>query len=117
MNQTYQTYYYNFLTGALVVPDHWQMKIRKGTYYEIVLESPYPMIYGVILDITQERGYFWVRAYSTWCPDGEEGMLCIVEPTRMLTKREFVRAQQRRWKTEEQSVERINSPIRRKAGK
>ena len=28
--------YYNFLTGAWVLPYDWQEKIRKGNYYETV---------------------------------------------------------------------------------
>ena len=96
--------YYNFLTGAQVTPDDWQMKIKKGNYYEIVTEN-LPIIYGVILETAREKGYFRVRAYSKWCPDGEEGILCVVEPTRILTRQEFERARTQRWKTEEQITE------------
>ena len=104
-NQAFQTYYYNALTGAQVAPDAWQMRIRKGDYYEIVLESPFPIIYGVILEAAPEKGYFRARGYSEWCPDGNEGMLCVVEPTRKLTRREFERARTRRWKSDEQTTQ------------
>ena len=30
--KTDEIYYYNTLTGAEVIPDDWQMKIRKGDY-------------------------------------------------------------------------------------
>ena len=99
-----QTYYYNALTGAQVTPDGWQTKIKKGDYYEIVSEC-FPTIYGVILEPFREIGYYRVRAHSAWCPGGEEGTLCIVEPTRILTRQEFEQARVRRWKTEEVEVE------------
>jgi hypothetical protein len=99
-----QTYYYNALTGAQVTPDGWQTKIKKGDHYEIVTEC-FPTIYGVILEPFREIGYYRVRAYSEWCLDGQEGTLCIVEPTRILTRQEFEQAQIRHWKTEEQTTE------------
>lgn len=101
--KTVQTYY-NFLTGARVTPDDWQMKIKKGNYYEIVTEN-LPIIYGVILEAVREKGYFRVRAYSAWCPYGQEGSLCVVEPTRILTRQEFERARAQRWKVEEETAE------------
>jgi hypothetical protein len=99
-----QTYYYNALTGASVIPDDWQTKIKKGDYYEIVSEC-IPTIYGVILEPFREIGYYHVRAYSEWCPNGQEGHLCIVEPTRILTRQEFDYARSQHWKTEEQMME------------
>ena len=78
--------YYNFLTGAWVLPYDWQEKIRKGDYYEIVTEN-LPVIYGVVLEASHKNGYFRVRAYSAWCLNGQEGTMCVVEPTRILTKR------------------------------
>ncbi len=102
-----QTYYHNFLTGALVTPYDWQTKIKKGDYYEIESEC-IPTIYGVILEPLREIGYYRVRAYSTWCLGGQEGKICIVEPTRILTQQEFEFARTRRWKVEEQIVEMDN---------
>jgi hypothetical protein len=61
-----------------------------------------PTIYGVLLEPFREKGYYHVRAYSAWCPGGEEGTLCVVEPTRILTRQEFEHARTRRWKVEEE---------------
>ena len=99
-----QTLYYNALTGVQVTPDEWQAKIKKGDHYEIVTEC-FPTIYGEILEPFREKGYYRVHAYSEWCPDGQEGTLCIVEPTRILTRQEFEKARIRQWKTEEQTME------------
>jgi hypothetical protein len=99
-----QTSYYNRLTGALVYPYDWQLKIQKGDYYEIVSEY-IPTIYGMILEPFREIGYYRVRAYSSQCPGGEEGALRIVEPTRILTQREFEEAKARRWQTVEGEVQ------------
>jgi hypothetical protein len=99
-----QTYYYNALMGAQVTPDDWQTKIKKGDHYEIVTEC-FPIIYGVILEPFREIGYYRVRAYSEWCPDGQEGTLSIVEPTRILTLQEFEQARLRHWKAKEQTAE------------
>ena len=96
--------FYNPMVGAEVIPDDWQAKIKKGDYYEIVSEN-LPTIYGVLLEPFREKGYYHVRAYSAWCPCGEEGMLCIVEPTRILTRQEFEYARTRRWKVEEEAIE------------
>jgi len=96
--------YYNFLTGAWAIPYDWQTKIRNGNYYEIVTEN-LPVIYGVILEASHKEGYFRVRAYSAWCVYGQEGTLCIVEPTRILTQQEFEYARTRRWKIEGEIME------------
>ena len=97
--KTDQTYY-NFLTGAWVFPYDWQAKIRKDDYYEIVTEN-LPVIYGVVLEASHKKGHFRVRAYSAWCLNGQEGTMCVVEPTRILTREEFEYARTRRWKVEE----------------
>ena len=90
--------YFNALTGAEVKPDEWQMKLRKGDFFEIDTgDQSFPPIYGKILD-GPEKGYFKVKAHSQWCPEGQEGLLCIVEPTRKLTKDEFESARARKWK-------------------
>ena len=96
--------YYNFLTGAWVLPYDWQEKIRKGDYYEIVTEN-LPVIYGMVLEASHKNGHFRVRAYSAWCLNGQEGTMCVVEPTRILTLQEFEYARQKRWKVEEETVE------------
>lgn len=101
--KTDQTYY-NFLTGAQVAPYDWQTKIRKGDYYEIVTEN-LPVIYGVILEASHTTGYFRVRAYSTWCLCGQNGIMCVVDPTRMLTRQEFEYARAQHWKVEEETTE------------
>ncbi|MBI1793367.1 MAG: hypothetical protein HYR70_04160 [Chloroflexi bacterium] len=84
------TSYFNALTGAQTVPTAWQKNLKDGDFYEIapVDGSAFPTIYGKILEVRDE-GFFWVKAYSAWCPQGEEGLLCIVEPTRRITQEEF----------------------------
>jgi hypothetical protein len=101
-----QTYYFNHMTGAWVIPYDWQTKIRKDDYYEIVTEN-LPVIYGVVLEASHKNGFFRVRAYSTWCLGGELGIVCVVEPTRILTIQEFECARQQSWKIEEQTVEMV----------
>ena len=96
--------YYNFLTGAWVLPYDWQEQIRKGDYYEIVTEN-LPVIYGVVLEASHKNGHFRVQAHSAWCLNGQEGTMCVVEPTRILTKEEFEYARQKCWKVEEEIVE------------
>jgi len=96
--------YYNFLTGAWVLPYDWQTKIRKDDYYEIVTEN-LPVIYGVILEASHKNGFVRVRAYSAWCPHGQEGTLCVVGPTRILTREEFEHARDQRWKVEEETTD------------
>jgi hypothetical protein len=102
-NRSKQTFY-NALTGAHVTPYDWQTKIKKGDHYEIVSEC-FPTIYGVILEPFREVGYYHVRAYSEWCLGGQEGTLCVVEPTRILTQQEFEEARSQYWKTEEVEVQ------------
>jgi hypothetical protein len=99
-----QTAYYNSYTGALVYPYDWQLKIQKGDYFRVVTEY-YPTVYGEILEPFREVGYYHVRAYSEWCLGGQEGTLCVVEPTRILTQKEFEEARSQCWKTEEVEVQ------------
>ncbi len=96
--------YYNRYMGAWALPYRWQKKIRKDNFYEIVTETR-PVIYGVILEASQTTGCFRVLSYSTWCPDGEKGIICIVDPTRMLTRQEFEYARTQHWKVEEEIME------------
>ena len=99
-----QTSYYNRMTGAQVYPYDWQLKLQKGSYYRIISEY-IPTIYGVILESLREPGYFLVRAYSEWCLGGNKAIMCVVEPTRILTEREFEEARARHWKTVEGEVQ------------
>jgi hypothetical protein len=99
-----QPSYHNYYTGVRVHPYKWQLKLQKGCYYRIVTECN-PTVYGEILEALREVGYYHVRAYSEWCLDGEEGPLRIVEPTRILTQKEFEEARARRWKTVEGEVQ------------
>ncbi len=96
------TLYINALTGFQVAPQPWQKKLKAGDYYEIepLDGSAFPVIYGLILKEICS-GYLWVKAYSIWCVDGEEGSLCIVEPTRRITKEEFDMAQNNNWQKAE----------------
>jgi hypothetical protein len=99
-----QICYYNRLTGAEVYPYGWQLKIKKGDFFEIISEC-IPTIYGVILEPFREKGCYRVRAYSAQCPVGEEGALRIVEPTGILTKRQFEEARARNWMPDERNVQ------------
>jgi hypothetical protein len=98
------TYYFNRMAGAWVIPDDWQMKLKKGDYYEIESECA-PTIYGEILESFREMGFYRVQAYSTRCLGGEKGKLLIVVPTRPLTRQEFEEARARHWKTVEGEVQ------------
>lgn len=99
-----QTSYYNRMTGAHVYPYDWQLKLQKGCYFRIVSEY-IPTIYGVILEPLREKGFFVVRAYSERCLGGNKAILCVVEPTRILTEQEFEEAKARHWKTVEGEVQ------------
>jgi len=92
--------FFNALTGAAqVAPAEWQLQLKPGDYYVIEsFVSSLPAIYGQIIKPAEEKGFFRVKAYSAWCVEGEEGTLCIVEPTRKLTRAEFEAAQKRNWR-------------------
>lgn len=92
--------FFNALTGAAqVAPAKWQSQLKSGDYYVIEsFASSLPAIYGQIIKPTGERGYFRVKAHSAWCVKGEEGILCIVEPTRKLTQAEFEAAREKNWR-------------------
>jgi hypothetical protein len=99
-----QTQYYNRLTGALVYPHEWQWKLRKGDHYQIITEY-FPAIYGVVIEALRDIGYYTAVGYSTWYPNGTGGVLCIVDPTRLLTQAEFEAAQARGWEPLEDEVQ------------
>lgn len=99
-----QTSYYNDLTGALVYPYDWQLKLKKGSYFRIVSEH-IPTIYCEVIEPFREIGYYRVMAYSEQCLGGEKGIFPIVVPTRILTQQEFEEARARRWKTVEGEVQ------------
>ncbi len=96
--------YHNTYTGARVYPYDWQLKLQKGVYFRIVTEY-YPTVYGVILESLQEKGYFLVQAYGERYPRGRKAVVCVVEPTRILTEEEFRAASARHWKTVEGEVQ------------
>ncbi|MCB0190597.1 MAG: hypothetical protein KDJ65_01490 [Anaerolineae bacterium] len=103
----------NLITGQQVTAKDWQLALKPGDYY--LIKSPYvgdqnytgPTIYGEIITNTPEEGeppyeegFFLVRGYSQWCPDGELGMFSIVDATRQITKEEFELARQQGWPKE-----------------
>jgi hypothetical protein len=91
--------FFNALAGAQVAPAKWQSQLKSGDYYVIESFVPsLPSIYGQIIKPTRERGYFRVKAHSAWYAEGEEGILCIVEPTRKLTQAEFEAARKKNWR-------------------
>jgi hypothetical protein len=100
----------NILTGETVTPEDWQLALKPGDYYTI--ESPTlavagqrvgpptgpPTVYGRIEnDEDCEPGFFWVQAYSQWCPEGEFGLMNICDPSRTLTEAEFEQARAEGW--------------------
>jgi hypothetical protein len=91
-----QTQYYNRMTGAWVYPYDWQLKLQKGDHYQIITEY-FPVIYGLIIEALRNIGYYTAVGYSTLYPNGTEGILRIVEPTRLLTPKEFEAARARGW--------------------
>lgn len=55
-------------------------------------------IYVHIEKVARYKGFFWCTAYSEFVPDGEQGIQCIVDATRPITKDEFEQARARGWK-------------------
>jgi hypothetical protein len=107
-----QVPFYNMITGQTISPKPWQEHLRPGDYYMIEnpiigLVSPNRVdaqevndapVYGIIIGAEDcEPGYFWVRAYSILCPGGEEGVMCIVDPTRVISREEFETARRNGW--------------------
>lgn len=102
----------HIITGQLVEPSAWQQQLKIGDHYmddhavastadadgNMEIWGPLPTIYGRIeSDEPCHPGFFYVMAFSQWCPDGELGLMCIVEPTRFLTPAEFDAARQAGW--------------------
>lgn len=103
----------NFITGETVVPEDWRLALRPGDFYRIdrpvigalarhlqgyidVLDDV--TVYGEILNSKDcEEGFFNVHAYSTWTPIGEEGIICILEPTAKISREEFEAARAAGW--------------------
>jgi hypothetical protein len=92
----------NIVTGEAITPLPWQEALKAGDCYIIeqpafgMLGSPMTplvgvQVYGQILEPTKKPGFFIVQAYSAMCPEGEIGMLCIVEPSRVISEEEFQR--------------------------
>ena len=89
----------HLLTGQPVETEPWQDALKVRDFYAI--ENPtlwaggefiptLPPVYGHILSNEDcEPGFFWAEAYSQVCPEGEVGLFCIVEATRLLTEDEF----------------------------
>ena len=103
-NQGEQQRYYNFFTGAMVYPYDWQWKLRKGDYFRILSEH-IVAVYGEVLETLPQKGYFRVKAYSVRIPNGHKAVLCVVDPTRILTRQEFEEAKARGWRPREDEVQ------------
>lgn len=93
----------HILTGQEVEATTWQMALKAGDYYCIEGELM-PTVYGHIITNEAEEGeppyrpgFFLVRGYSEWCPQGELGMFCIVDATRPLSPEEFAQARANGW--------------------
>ncbi len=103
----------NLFTGQTITPQLWQEELRPGDHY--VIEKPGMgllgldgiewinviddvHIHGELLDAEGcDEGFFNVRAYSPLCPDGEEGIVCIAEITRKISREEFETARRQGW--------------------
>lgn len=94
----------------------WQDAIKPGDHYLIlspfvgvsvdgewqVAETLNIPVFGEILNAEGcAPGFFNVRAYSYMCPEGEYGLISILDPTRILAPAEFEAAQQSNWRLEE----------------
>jgi len=83
---------------------------KAGDYYQLlnpiagagpdaahIVWSATPPVFGQIVSKTR-RGEFVVRAYSSWCPEGETGIFNpSYEPSRNITKEQFEAAKTRGW--------------------
>lgn len=104
--------FYNLITDQTVSPLHWQAELKPGDYY--VTKSPSigvhltdlidvetlvkVLIYGQILDARNcKPGFFNVIEYSVMRPNGEEGELCILDVTRVISRDEFEAARRESW--------------------
>jgi hypothetical protein len=113
MNET-KLVFKNRITGEENSPQEWQAALQPGDCYIIECPVGYidtnpfhqPTIYGEIIGtddphdswvLSQHPGYRLVRGYSVCCEDGESGLMCIVDPTRLLTREEFEEARQQGW--------------------
>ena len=54
--------------------------------------SKWPIIYCEIVKPAHAPGFFWVKAYSAWEPQGEMGVQCILDARRKITREEFTKA-------------------------
>ncbi len=102
--------FYNGITGETVSSQPWQEKLKPGDCYVIdnpaiglllegqVMPIPDIQIYGQVLNANGcDAGFFNVRAYSAICPEGETGMICVMEPTRIISPAEFEDARRNGW--------------------
>lgn len=106
----------HIFTGQWIEPEAWQADLQVGDHYYIEqpqamllstnnpdeFQSKYqtPPVYGRIESAENcPTGYFYVEGFSQWCPEGEHGLMCIVEPSRKLTPEEFERARAAGWPT------------------
>ena len=106
----------NMFTGQTITSQPRQDELRPGDHY--VIEKPGMglmgmdrteylktiddlLIHGEILDAEGcDEGIFNVRAYSSYCPDGEDGIVCIAEITRKISREEFEAARKSGWSNE-----------------
>lgn len=98
--------FHHLITGEIIEPEEWQLQLKVGDHYRI--DRPYamvgdttydmPTIYGRIeSDEDCPSGFFYVRAFSQYCPHGELGLMCLVEPSCLITEEEFYRARAEGW--------------------
>ena len=98
--------FWNSVLNAWVEPSEWQKELKIGDFYAIYPNRivmgkqflPAPTVYGLITnDEDCEPGYFFVRAFSQWMPDGDIGEFCICDATHRLTEEQFKEAQAAGW--------------------
>lgn len=93
---TQQRFFQNLITGQVTQTTDWQLALKPGDHYIIenpkayvgTRSIPMPNVYGEIIEVA-DNGYCKVKAFSAFCPDGELGSMCIVDPTRLITSYEF----------------------------
>lgn len=110
-----QLSFFNQFTGQTVTPSPRQLALKPGDYYAITrptvalvdalglaeIYDNVPTVYGHIITNEPQPGYFLVRGFSQWCPDGELGTFNICEATtHPLTPQQFEAARAAGWPKE-----------------
>ncbi len=83
-------------TGKVITPTDWQRALKPGDHC-IMQRSPEPPVYMRIISAHTHPGWFVMECFTTAMPGGYADLLCIVQPTGLLTEDEFEQAHERGW--------------------